>query len=324
MKKTLCILMAMAMLLAASLVMAEEKTTLYLANTQPDTDVESLQLYACEKTIEEATNGNFSIEVFTNSAMGDTDDILEQAIQGMAILTVTDPGRLADYIPDYGILQMPYIMEDYTKIDEITGTDIVREWEKGFEEFGVKVLTSNWYGGARHFVCNKEVNVPADLNGLKIRTMGSDLCIASVTAMGAVGTAMSQSEIYSGIEQKAIDGCENQSTSTYASRLYEICKYINKTGHFVLLGCPATGTIYFDSLSEDYQQLLVNTFRDNGTEYQPICAEMEVECEKQMADLGVTIHELDNTPFKEAVEPVYEQLGYMELRTKILEEAAKL
>ena len=324
MKKTLCILMAMAMLLAASLVMAEEKTTLYLANTQPDTDVESLQLYACEKTIEEATNGNFSIEVFTNSAMGDTDDILEQAIQGMAILTVTDPGRLADYIPDYGILQMPYIMEDYTKIDEITGTDIVREWEKGFEEFGVKVLTSNWYGGARHFVCNKEVNVPADLNGLKIRTMGSDLCIASVTAMGAVGTAMSQSEIYSGIEQKAIDGCENQSTSTYASRLYEICKYINKTGHFVLLGCPATGTIYFDSLSEDYQQLLVNTFRDNGTEYQPICAEMEVECEKQMADLGVTIHELDNTPFKEAVEPVYEQLGYKELRTKILEEAAKL
>ena len=324
MKKTLCILVAMALLLAASLAMAEEKTTLYLANTQPDTDVESLQLYACEKTIEEATNGNFSIEVFTNSAMGDTDDILEQAIQGMAILTVTDPGRLADYIPDYGILQMPYIMEDYTKIDEITGTDIVREWEKGFEEYGVKVLTSNWYGGARHFVCNKEVNVPADLNGLKIRTMGSDLCIASVTAMGAVGTAMSQSEIYSGIEQKAIDGCENQSTSTYASRLYEICKYINKTGHFVLLGCPATGTIYFDSLSEDYQQLLVNTFRDNGTEYQPICAEMEIECEKQMADLGVTIHELDNTPFKEAVEPVYEQLGYMELRTKILEEAAKL
>lgn len=298
-----------------------EATSLSLANTQPDTDVESLQLYACEKTIEDATGGNFSVEVFTNSALGDTDDILEQAIQGTAVLTVTDPGRLADYIPDFGILQMPYIMEDYTKIDAITGTDMVKEWEKGFEEYGVKVLASNWYGGARHFVCNKEVNVPDDLNGLKIRTMGSDLCIQSVTAMGAVGTAMSQSEIYSGIEQKAIDGCENQSTSTYASRLYEVCSYVNKTGHFMLLGTPATGTIYFNSLSEDYQKLLVDTFRDNGTEYQKICAEMEIECEKQMEAEGMTIHELDNTPFKEAVEPVYDSLGYKDLRDQILTEA---
>ena len=324
MKKTLVTLLALVLMLTATAVMAEEKTSLTMANTQPDTDVESLQLYACEEALESATNGNFNVEVFTNSALGDTDDILEQAIQGMPILTITDPGRLADYIPEYGILQMPYIMEDYTQIDAITGTETVAEWEKGFEEYGVKVLASNWYGGARHFVCNKEVNVPADLNGLKIRTMGSDLCIASVNAMGAVGTAMSQSEIYSGIEQKAIDGCENQSTSTYASRLYEICSYINKTGHFILLGCPATGTIYFDSLSEEYQQLLVDTFRENGTEFQPKCAEMEIECEKEMEELGVTIHEVDHTPFKEAVEQVYTDLNYEELRTQILTEAGLL
>ncbi len=325
MKKFLSTLFVVALVLSLSVcALAEEKTSLLLGNTQPDTDVESLQLYAAEKTIEEATNGNFSVEVYTNSSLGDTDDILEQAIQGMNVLTITDPGRLADYIPEYGILQMPYIMADYTQIDAITGTDTVKQWELDFDEFGVKVLASNWYGGARHFVCNKEVNVPADLAGLKIRTMGSDLCIESVNAMGAVGTAMSQSEIYSGIEQKALDGCENQSTSTYASRLYEICKYINKTGHFTLLGCPATGTIYFDSLSEEYQQLLSETFRNNGTEFQPICAEMEVSCEAEMAANGVTINDVDATPFKEAVESVYTKLGYQELRTQILTEAGLL
>ena len=321
MKKILVTLLCAAMLLTLAIPAFAAETTLMLANTQPDTDIESLQLFAAEEAIEAATEGNFAIEVYTNSSLGDTDDLLEQAIQGMNVLTITDPGRLADYIPEYGILQMPYIMADYTKIDAITGTKTVQEWEKGFEEFGVKVLASNWYGGARHFVCNKEVNVPADLAGLKIRTMGSDLCIQSVTAMGAVGTAMSQSEIYSGIEQKAIDGCENQSTSTYASRLYEICSYINKTGHFILLGTPATGTIYFDSLSAEYQQLLMDTFRQNGTDFQPVCAEMEIECEKEMAAKGVTINELDNTPFKEAVESVYTDLGYADLRAAILAEA---
>ena len=327
-RKTLALCMITTLALAAfgSVVSASAEeafeTKMSFGNTQPDGDVESMQLFACADAIEAATDGNFDVEVFTNSALGDTDDILEQAIQGAAVLTVTDPGRLADYIPEYGILQMPYIMADYTAIDAITGTDTVAQWEKDFDEFGVKVLCSNWYGGARHFVCNKEVNVPEDLNGLKIRTMGSDLCIQSVTAMGAVGTAMPQSQIYSGIEQHALDGCENQPTSTYASRLYEICSYINKTGHFILLGTPATGTIYFDSLPEDYQQLLVDTFRANGTEYQAICAQMELDCEKEMEEeYGVTIHELDNTPFKEAVEPVYADLGYEELRDQILAEA---
>lgn len=174
MKKYLSVLLATALVMAATTAFAAgEKTSLTLANTQPDTDIESQQLYACEEALEAATDGNFNVEVFTNSALGDTDDILEQAIQGTPILTVTDPGRLADYIPEYGILQMPYIMADYTQIDQITGTKTVSDWEKQFEAYGVKVLTSNWYGGARHFVCNKEVNVPADLNGLKIRTMAA-------------------------------------------------------------------------------------------------------------------------------------------------------
>ena len=48
---------------------------------------------------------------------------------------------------------------------------------------------------------------------------------------------------------------------------------------------------------------------------------MEIECEKQMEAEGMTIHEVDNTPFKEAVEPVYDSLGYRDLRDQILTEA---
>lgn len=100
MKKYLSVLLATALVMAATTAFAAgEKTSLTLANTQPDTDIESQQLYACEEALEAATDGNFNVEVFTNSALGDTDDILEQAIQGTPILTVTDPGRLADYIP---------------------------------------------------------------------------------------------------------------------------------------------------------------------------------------------------------------------------------
>ena len=137
-KKILALALVLVMAMSLTAMTAEAagpSAKMSFGNTQPDGDVESMQLYACADTIKEATNGDFAVEVFTNSALGDTDDILEQAIQGAAVLTVTDPGRLADYIPEYGILQMPYIMADYTQIDAITGTDTVAQWEKGFEEF---------------------------------------------------------------------------------------------------------------------------------------------------------------------------------------------
>ena len=42
---------------------------------------------------------------------------------------------------------------------------------------------------------------------------------------------------------------------------------------------------------------------------------------RKMAAQGMTIHELDNTPFKEAVEKVYTDLNYSDLRDAILKEA---
>ena len=298
-----------------------DQVTMSFANTQPEGDIETQALFECEKRIEEATNGNFQIEVYPNSSMGDTDDLLEQAIEGANVLTITDPSRMADYNKDYGILQMPYLIPDYTYIEKIVNTEQVKEWEQSFEDDGVKVLCSNWYGGTRNFICNKEVNTPDDLKGLKIRTMGNDMCIESVNAMGAVGTAMPMSEVYSGIEQKAIDGCELQSTSVYALHLYEVEKYINKTKHFILLGVPAMSADFFNSLPEDYQQLLVKTFTEVGEEYQEIGAQTEQEDEKKMQEEGMTIHDLDTGVFEEAVQPVYTSLGYNDLRDQIYKTA---
>jgi TRAP-type C4-dicarboxylate transport system substrate-binding protein len=47
--------------------------------------------------------------------------------------------------------------------------------------------------------------------------------------MGAVATADVLVEVYPGIEQKVIDGCEAQTPTVYASHIYEVSKYINKT-----------------------------------------------------------------------------------------------
>jgi TRAP-type C4-dicarboxylate transport system substrate-binding protein len=63
----------------------------------------------------------FNVEVFIGGALGENDDTLEQAIQGAAIVTVSDPGRLMSFCPDFGIIQMPYLIDDISVINKLVG-----------------------------------------------------------------------------------------------------------------------------------------------------------------------------------------------------------
>ena len=243
-------------------------------------------------------------------------------MQGAPIVTVSDPSRLQSFVKDYGILGMPYMFDSYEGLDTIMATDTYTKWAQEFADQGIWLVTSNWFSGVRNFTCDKVVKEPADLNGLRIRTMGNDICTKSVNAMGAVATPMSWSEVYTSIQQKALDGAEVQTPSFYATRLWEVTKVINKTEHFYLIGSVVSGTTFRDSLSDDYQKLFADTFYAVGSEYQSKCAELSKQYEEEMvAQHGLTINEdVDVDAFKAATAPVYDELGYADIRAQIYAE----
>lgn len=330
MKKSIAIILALVMIFAFAATGAyadAEKVTVKFGNTQNENDLQSQSLLAVKEKLAEATDGNFVAECFFSSSLGETDDILEQALQGAPVLTVTDPSRLAQYVPDFGILGMPYLMSDYSGLDKIMQTQQYADWMKEFaDNYGVWVVTSNWYSGARNFCLNKVVNKPEDLAGQRIRTIGNDICKTSVNCMGATATPMSWSEVYTSISNKALDGAEVQTSSFYATRLWEVVNTINRTEHFQLIGCAATGTGFRDKLSEDYQQLFLDTFFEVGTEFQAKTVETCAEWEKEMSEkYGLVINEdVDVDAFKEAAEQAYVDLNMNELRNRIQEEMAKV
>ena len=94
--------------------------------------------------------------------------------------------------------------------------------------------------------------------------LGSDEDVLEQAIQGATPISMSWGEVYNGIQSKALEGCEAQNTSTYPSRLYEVCKYQSKTGHFQLMQGLICGQSWFESLPEDLQTLLVETSIEVG------------------------------------------------------------
>ncbi len=326
MKKLLAFVLAATVAAGLSFGRAEAaKTyTLRIGTSQTDQAFITRAYMLLADRLNEKSGGRLSVKVFPAGQLGSDEDMLEQAIQGAPVALNTDAGRTSAYVKDTGILMMGYFADNYDECLKVTETETFKNWEKELaSKHGIRVLAFNFYDGPRHFMTNKPINVPADLKGLRIRTIGQQVCVESIAAMGATPVSMSWGEAYNGIQSKAIDGVEAQNTSTYPSKIYEVAKYQSKTGHFQLLQALLCGEIWFKSLPEDLQKLLIDTAREVGAETAAQLETAAAESEKEMVKAGLTVIEPDTAPFKEAVKAAYDKLGFTALREQLYKEIGK-
>ena len=64
-------------------------------------------LAAVKADVEAATGGAVRIEVFHNSQLGDTTEMIDQARVGANVGTVTDVARLSSFVPSLAIMSAP-------------------------------------------------------------------------------------------------------------------------------------------------------------------------------------------------------------------------
>ncbi len=325
MKKSFTMIIAAAVLTVFAVTgFAADKYELMISTSQTDQSLITRGYMELADRLNKVSDGRLSVKVFPSNQLGNDEDTIEQAIQGVNIAVNTDPARMGTYVKEIGILMMGYFADSYDECLKVTQTESFKEWEEKLaSDHGIRVLAFNFYDGPRHFMTNKPINTPADLANLRIRTIGSEVCLESIAAMGATPITYPWGEVYNGIQSKAVDGCEAQNTSTYPSRTYEVVKYQSKTGHFHLLQALICGEKWYKSLPEDLQKILSDTAKEVGAESaRNVLAEAD-RCEQEMVKAGLTVIEPDTAPFKEAVKPAYEKLGLAELRAKLYKEIGK-
>jgi len=280
--------------------------------------------YALAERVKNRTGGKFTVEVFPSAQLGSDEDVIEQAIQGVNVAVVTDAGRMANYVPDIGIVGMAYFADSYDELLKIQTTDFWKECiRKLAEENDIRVLCFNYFAGARHFLTNKPIRTPEDLKGVRIRTPGAPAWSESVRALGATPVTMGWTDVYNAVQQKAIDGCESQHSANVGLRVYEVLKYINKTAHFQLLNGMIVGEKWFKTIPESYQKMLLEEFDKQGQMTAREVIAKSDEFEALMVKEGMEVVEPDIAAFKAASEAAYEKLGYTELRKKIYEAIGK-
>jgi tripartite ATP-independent transporter DctP family solute receptor len=275
--------------------------------------------------VNERTNGGLKIEVFHSAQLGVEEDIIEQIRQGANIGQNTDAARLGNYVPGIAVINGPYFVDSFEEAFKLADSETVKAWQDELaSQHGLKVVCFDWVQGFRHFFTNKPVRHPDDLAGLRIRTPPAPIWQESIRALGAEPVAMAFTDIYPGLQQRAVDGAELVYPNITAANLNEVLSHANETAHILLVNFEVVSTQWFDTLPEDFQTALVEECRAAGQETSEVIRQAAEEAKATLRERGMTIVEdVDLAAFREAGQKAYEVLNLMEARQKVYADIGK-
>lgn len=260
-----------------------------------------------KRLLEEKSGGTMKMEVFPSSQLGSKNDIIDQMMAGASVITLADGAFYSDRgVPDFGITFGPYLFGSWDECWALTESDWWNDQSNKLEEKGLKILTSNWMYGDRHTLTTKPVRSVADLKGMKIRVPNNTIQIKGFEVLGATPTPMPLGEVYTALQQGTIDGLENPLPVLYNGKFHEVAKYLTLDGHIKNFTTWVTGTEFFNSLTPEQQQLLIETGNEAGLYNNSIQEEITQETLEKLKAEGVEVIEVNSSEFEDAAKKFYE------------------
>ena len=301
--------LAAATLVAAALTVsgASAQTVLRSSDTHPDgyPTVEAVKYFG--ELIEERTGGRYSVEVYHSAQLGQEADTIEQVRSGVIDLNRVSMGPWNGLVPETQVPSLPYIFRSPEHMRTVMLGEIGDEIGAGFEQHGVVVLTY-YDGGARSFYnSEKPIESPADLTGMKLRVMQSDIFVDMVGALGGTATPMPYGEVYSAIQTGVVDGAENNFPSYDTAGHFEVAKNYSLDEHLIVPEVFVMSKVAWDRLSAEDQAIFKQAARDSAAkQFELWDAQVEASRAK-VEQAGAVINTPEKQPFIDAMKPVYDK-----------------
>lgn len=274
----------------------KEKITLKVATSQAATHpiVVNSVVPMMEK-ITELTDGQVEYDLYPGEQLGKAADSLDLVRDGVADIGF----YIGSYFPDQmpivsGLMGIPGLyntaVEGSKAFHDMNKTSPVLE--TNFLNNGVRPIFSYAAPASGLWSRTKEIKLPEDVKGLKVRVSG-ELTNKAVVGLNATPINVTASEIYESFERGVYDSLILNSASTNDYGLGELLKYGTPNVEFGGLG---TGLIMneksFQKLSKEVQDIIVQVgdeFSKSNAQFYDDYATSVIE---EFADNGVEIYEI--------------------------------
>ena len=245
-----------------------------------------------------------NVQFFPDNQLGQEIDVINQVKLGVIDLMVSGSSISANLVPLVGVCDLGYLFESFPQQTRALDAGAAKPIEDALLK-GASIHVIGWaYNfGARSVLSRRPVHDPADLAGMKIRTLPNPIITECLRLMGAAATPMAFGEIYTGLQAGVLDGLEHDPPTILASKFYETAKHYALTEH----NFSPLVTYFSDASWRRMDPALRDPFLDAAGKASVATRAhglaVEKEALEELKAKGVEVVEVDRDAFRKRVLP---------------------
>lgn len=260
--------------------------------------------------VKQRTNGEVEIKVFPAGQLGGERAIIEGVQLGTIEMSFTTTGAIAGFAPEFQVLDLPFLFPSYeaayTYLDGDQGKKLLALLDrKGIH--GVVFLENGW----RNFTSSKkEIKLPGDLKGQKIRVMESPMYMGLISTLGGSPTPMAYPELPNALLQKVIDGQENPSVNIYSAKMYESQPWMTQDQHTYNVMIMKVNKKKWNALPANIRKIMEDTAVEVSAFQRKLNRECDDDFIAKLKAKGMKVHTLtkaERSTFEKALQPMYDK-----------------
>jgi TRAP-type transport system periplasmic protein len=236
------------------------------------------------------------------------EDILTMVENGEMTLGYQSSSYLTDRVPELGFVDLPFLFVNTAQaraaMDGALGDFLARKTEA---RANFRIL--GWFENGFRHISNRlrPVHVPADLKGMKIRVLPSDVHKRTFELLGAVPMRMDLTDAIAMVKAGALDAQENPLANTVTYGVHKLHKFHTLTSHFYVSRPIFLHRTAFDAWPPDLQRAMRKAVTEAVAFQRKLVLEEQAAARKTIEAAGCEIVELtapEHDAFVAAVQPL--------------------
>lgn len=307
-KPTAALLLGALLALPGPLANAQTSISLRAADVQEAGYPTVRGMEAMAEALDRETGGRIRIKIYPGAQLGDERDMLEMTIFGGIDISRTSIAPLNSIAPETGVYSLPFLFRSTEHMRRVLDGPIGDEVLAALEPHGLVGLAYYDAGARSMYNRLRPIHSPADLQGMKVRVMNSEVFVDMISTLGANATPMGFGQVYESLALGTIEAAENNWPSYESSRHFEVAPYYSVTQHVMVPEVLLMSRYRWRKLSPEDQALIRRTAKESVPVMRELWDARVTISRNAMVEAGVQIVDgIDKQPFMDAMQPLYEQ-----------------
>lgn len=249
-------LMAAGAAIAITLPAAAQEREFRIGLITPPAHVWNQEVAALNETLQEVSEGRFSLSVYPSGQLGNEATMLQQMQTGALDMAWLTTAELTFRVPDMAALHAPFLVTNIEDAARVFRSDVAREMLDALPRATGTVGLCYAMIGMRQMVMRNPIDSASQLDGQRIRITPAPAISSFFEMFGAAPAPMALPAIYDALANGQVDGLDMDYESIINFRYYEHAPYLLETNHHVFGMVALVSARVWGGLSEEDRTLI--------------------------------------------------------------------